>query len=98
LIYIAADTIEEVVDKMNEDLTLLAVWLCHNKLKLNISKTKWLSHFEKTFKKCWFKSKLAYSPFKRKSTRKSILFKGWGLAAEQIQQHYFVQIDNITPL
>jgi hypothetical protein len=36
LIYIAADTLEEAVVKMNEDLASLAVWLCHNKLKLNI--------------------------------------------------------------
>jgi hypothetical protein len=36
LIYITVDTLEEAVEKMNEDLASLAVWLCHNKLKLNI--------------------------------------------------------------
>jgi hypothetical protein len=34
--------IEEAVDKLHEDLASLAVWLCHNKLKLNISKTKYM--------------------------------------------------------
>jgi hypothetical protein len=42
LIFIAADTLEEAAVKMNEDLVSLAVWLCHNKLKLNISKTKYM--------------------------------------------------------
>jgi hypothetical protein len=52
LIYIAADTLEKVVDKMNEDLASLAVWLCHNKLKLKISKTKYMViSFRKNIKK-----------------------------------------------
>jgi hypothetical protein len=40
LIYIASDTLEKALKKMNEDIASLAVWLCHNKLKLNINKTK----------------------------------------------------------
>jgi hypothetical protein len=53
LIYIAADTLEEAVVKVNEDLASLAVWLGHNKLKLNISKIKYvvISFRKKTFKK-----------------------------------------------
>jgi hypothetical protein len=52
LIYIAVNTLEEVVDKMNEDLASLAAWLYHNKLKLNISKTKYMViSFRKNIKK-----------------------------------------------
>jgi hypothetical protein len=40
LLCVACDTIEETVDKMNEDLSSIYSWLCSNKLSLNIEKTK----------------------------------------------------------
>jgi hypothetical protein len=42
LLYIAADNLEEAVNKMNADLLSLSSWLNLNKLKLNIEKTKYM--------------------------------------------------------
>jgi hypothetical protein len=42
LLYIAADNLEEAVNKMNADLSSLSNWLNLNKLKLNIEKTKYM--------------------------------------------------------
>lgn len=38
----SAQTIDEAIDKMNEDLTLIYEWLNVNKLSLNYEKTKWM--------------------------------------------------------
>jgi hypothetical protein len=40
LLYIAADNLKDAVEKLNEDLRMLSVWLNLNKLKLNVQKTK----------------------------------------------------------
>jgi hypothetical protein len=42
LLYIAADTLDEAVNKMNDDLMSLFQWLALNKLKLNVQKTKYM--------------------------------------------------------
>jgi hypothetical protein len=42
LIYIAADTLDEAVNRMNDDLVSLFQWLAWNKLKLNVQKTKYM--------------------------------------------------------
>ncbi|RYX86065.1 reverse transcriptase family protein [bacterium] len=42
LVYIIADSIEEAIQKLNEDLEILFDILCQNKLKLNVDKTKML--------------------------------------------------------
>lgn len=43
LLYIAAETVDECVRRMNMDLAKLAEWLKSNKLKLNAEKTKVMS-------------------------------------------------------
>lgn len=40
LIYIIADSLDDAVRKINEDLNTLFIKLCQNKLKLNLDKTK----------------------------------------------------------
>ena len=40
LVYIIADSIDDAISKLNEDLAILYKLLCQNKLKLNVSKTK----------------------------------------------------------
>jgi hypothetical protein len=40
LLYIAIDTFDEAVNRMNDDLLSLSQWLTLNKLKLNVQKTK----------------------------------------------------------
>jgi hypothetical protein len=40
LIAVAADSLEEAVTKINEDLAIVSKWLKANKLKLNVNKTK----------------------------------------------------------
>jgi hypothetical protein len=42
LLYIAAENLEEAVNKMNADLLSLSSWLNLNKLKLNIENTKYM--------------------------------------------------------
>jgi hypothetical protein len=42
LLYIAADTLDEAVNRMNDDLVSLFQWLAWNKLKLNVQKTKYM--------------------------------------------------------
>jgi hypothetical protein len=42
LLYIAADTWDEAVNRMNDDLVSLFQWLTSNKLKLNVQKTKYM--------------------------------------------------------
>jgi Reverse transcriptase (RNA-dependent DNA polymerase) len=42
LLSVAADTVVECIQKMQEDLNALSDWLKFNKLKLNVSKTKFM--------------------------------------------------------
>jgi hypothetical protein len=42
LLYIAADNLDETVNRMNDDLVSLFQWLALNKLKLNVQKTKYM--------------------------------------------------------
>jgi hypothetical protein len=42
LFYIASDTLDEAVNRMNDDLVHLFQWLSLNKLKLNEQKTKYM--------------------------------------------------------
>jgi hypothetical protein len=41
-LYIAADTFNEAVNRMMNDLVSLFQWLTLNKLKLNVQKTKYM--------------------------------------------------------
>jgi hypothetical protein len=42
LLYIAADTLDKAVNRMNDDLASLSQWLTLNKLKLNVHKMKYM--------------------------------------------------------
>lgn len=42
LIYLCGENIDEMIVKVNSDLNRLFKWLCQNKLKLNIEKTKYM--------------------------------------------------------
>jgi hypothetical protein len=42
LLYIAVDTLDEAVNRMNDDLVSLLQWFALNKLKLNVQKTKYM--------------------------------------------------------
>jgi len=42
LVYISGKNVQEVVDKLNEDLSRVNSWLNVNKLKLNVHKTKYM--------------------------------------------------------
>ena len=42
MLTITTDDIENGINKINKDLQNLFYWLNHNKLKLNVSKTKWM--------------------------------------------------------
>lgn len=49
LLTISAPTLEEAVLKIQNDLNSIYRWLCHNKLKLNIDKTKYIIMRRRTF-------------------------------------------------
>lgn len=48
LLTISTKNLEDAVTKINEDLHTLSLWLAHNKLKLNTSKTKYMTIGKKT--------------------------------------------------
>lgn len=45
LLTIIANSYNEVINKLNHDLNKIYKWLCMNKLKLNVQKTKWICFF-----------------------------------------------------
>jgi hypothetical protein len=64
LLYIAADTLDEAVNRMNDDLVSLFQWLALNKLKLNVQKTKYMViTFKKNVLMDLFKEKIDFAKF-----------------------------------
>jgi hypothetical protein len=59
LLYIAADTLDEAVNRINDNLVSFSQWLALNKLKLNVSKTKYMViNFKKNVPVDLFKVKI----------------------------------------
>lgn len=65
LLTLSAPTMEEAISKVQTDLNMIYIWLCHNKLKINIDKTKYMLMTRRTVDPDIITLNIANNPLQR---------------------------------